>query len=98
MSSLARGGTLVAVGGTTGFDVPLNLLPILADQLTIIGSIMGTLQDMTNMIRLSANAGIGPEIGDVLRMERAEEGFRAMWGGRTRGKTISTRDESEGAS
>src|SRR5438876_2791820 len=26
MSSLARGGTLVTVGGTTGFDVALNLL------------------------------------------------------------------------
>src|SRR5262249_47294396 len=46
LSSLARGGTLVTVGGTTGFEVPLNLLPVVADQLTIIGSIMGTLKDM----------------------------------------------------
>src|SRR5712671_1588088 len=91
MSSLARGGTLVTVGGTTGFDVALNLLPVFADQLTITGSIMGTLKDMENMIRLIARAGIEPEIGVVLPMERAQEAFRAMWEGRTRGKTVFTR-------
>ena len=91
MSSLARGGTLVTLGGTTGFEVALNLLPVIADQLTITGSIMGTLKDMENMMRLIAQAGIEPEIGVVLPMERAEEGFRAMWEGRTRGKTVFTR-------
>src|SRR6267154_5923338 len=91
MSSLARGGTLVTVGGTTGFEVALNLLPVFADQLTITGSIMGTLEDMKNMMNLIAQAGIEPEIGVVLPMERAEEGFRAMWEGKTRGKTVFTR-------
>jgi len=91
LSSLARGGTLVTVGGTTGFDVPLNLLPVVANQLTITGSIMGTLKDTEDMARLIARAGIEPEIGVVLPMERAEEGFRAMWEGRTRGKIIFTR-------
>src|SRR5262245_10712253 len=91
LSSLARGGTLVTVGGTTGFDVPLNLLPVVAGQLTITGSILGTLKDMEDMARLIARAGIEPEIGVVLPMERAEEGFRAMWEGRTHGKTVFTR-------
>jgi NADPH:quinone reductase-like Zn-dependent oxidoreductase len=94
LASLARGGTLVTLGGTTGFDVQLNLLPVFADQLTITGSIMGTLNDMENMIRLIAHAEIQPEIGVVLPMERAEEGLRAMWEGQTHGKTVFTRDES----
>ena len=81
----------MTVGGTTGFDVPLNLLPVFADQFTITGSIMGTLNDMEDMMRLLALAGIEPEIGSVLAMERAEEGFRAMWEGKTRGKTVFTR-------
>ena len=76
---------------TTGFEVALNLLPVFADQLTITGSIMGTLKDMENMMRLIALARIEPEIGVVLPMERAEEGFRAMWDGRTHGKTVFTR-------
>src|SRR6266446_544401 len=91
MSSLARGGTLVTLGGTTGFDVALNLLPVFADQLTITGSIMGTLKDMEDMVRLIALAGIEPEIGTVLPMAGAEDRFRAMWEGRTRGKTVFTR-------
>src|SRR5437660_44388 len=91
ISSLARGGTLVTAGGTTGFDVPLNLLPVIADQLTITGSIMGTLEDMKNMMNLIAQAEIKPEIGAVLPMERAEEAFRAMWEGKTHGKTVFTR-------
>ena len=91
MSSLARGGTLVTLGGTTGFDVALNLLPVFADQLTITGSIMGTLKDMEDMVRLIALTGIEPEIGSVLPMESAEEGFLAMWEGKTRGKTVFTR-------
>ena len=90
VSSLARGGTLVTLGATTGFDVNLNLLPVFVDQLTITGSIMGTRQDMEDMMRLIAQAGIEPEIGVVLPMQRAEEGFRAMWEGKTRGKTFFT--------
>ena len=89
--SLARGGTLVTVGGTSGFEVPLSLLPVIADQLTITGSIMGTLEDMKNMMNLIAQARIKPEIGAVLPMERADEAFRAMWEGTTRGKTVFTR-------
>ena len=91
ISSLARGGTLVTLGGTTGLDVPLTLLPVIADQLTITGSIMGTLEDMEDMMRLISEAGIEPEIGTVLPMEQAEVGFRAMWEGKTRGKTLFTR-------
>ena len=82
---------MVTLGGTTGFDVAVNLLPVLADQLAITGSIMGTLKDMEDMVRLIAQAGIEPEIGVILPMERAEEGFRAMWEGRTHGKTVFTR-------
>jgi NADPH:quinone reductase-like Zn-dependent oxidoreductase len=91
ISSLARGGTLVITGGTTGFEAPLNLLPMIADQLTITGSIMGTLDDMQSMMNLIARSGFEPEIGAVLPMERADEGFRAMWEGRIRGKTVFTR-------
>jgi len=91
VASVARGGVLVTVGGTTGFDVSLNLLPVVADQITITGSIMGTLKDMEDMVRLIAQTGIEPEIGVVLPMERAAEGFRAMWEGRTHGKVVFTR-------
>ena len=87
---VGRGGTLVMTGGTTGFLVPLNLLQMIADQLTITGSIMGTLDDMQSMMNLIAGQGLA-EIGAVLPMERAEEAFREMWEGRICGKTVFTR-------
>lgn len=91
MASLARGGKLVVTGGTAGFDVPLNVVPVIADQLSITGSIMGTLEEIKNMMALIVRVGIKPEIGAVLPMERAHEAFHAMWKGRTHGKTVLTR-------
>jgi D-arabinose 1-dehydrogenase-like Zn-dependent alcohol dehydrogenase len=88
----------VTLGGTTGFEVALNLLPVFAEQLTITGSIMGTHEDMENMIHFMAHSGIEPEIGAVLPMERADEGFRAMWEGKARGKTVFTRENVSASS
>src|SRR6516165_3405424 len=89
--SVARGGTIVVTGLTTGPEVKLSLLPMLGNQITVTGSIMGTLQDMKRMISLIIAARIKPAIGRVLPMERAKEAFRAMWGGETAGKTVFTR-------
>jgi NADPH:quinone reductase-like Zn-dependent oxidoreductase len=91
MASVARGGTIIITGGTTGFELTLPLIPMLVDQITVCGSIMGTLQDMKNMISFIVGAGIKPEIGQILPMERAEEAFRAMWEGNTLGKTVFIR-------
>src|ERR1700686_3471498 len=90
-AAVVGGGTVVVTGGTTGMDVRLSLLPMISQQITVCGSIMGTLQDMKNMMSFIASAGIAPEIGNVLPMERADEAFRAMWEGRTHGKTVFTR-------
>ena len=91
MASIARGGTIVITGVTTGLEVPLPLLPMLSEQITVCGSIMGTLQDMKDMMNFIVTSGITPEIGRVLPMEQAEEGICAMWEGRTSGKTVFTR-------
>jgi D-arabinose 1-dehydrogenase-like Zn-dependent alcohol dehydrogenase len=52
---------------------------------------MGTLLDMKRMITFIISAGIKPEIGEVIPMERAQEAFRKMWQGETLGKTVLTR-------
>jgi NADPH:quinone reductase-like Zn-dependent oxidoreductase len=91
MASVARGGTIVITGLTTGPEVKLALLPMLGDQITLCGSIMGTLLDMKRMITFIISSGIKPEIGEVIPMERAREAFRKMWQGETLGKTVLTR-------
>ncbi len=57
---------------------------------TITGSIMATLDEMQNLMILIAQVGMEPESGAVLPLDQAREGFRAMWEGRTRGKTVFT--------
>jgi D-arabinose 1-dehydrogenase-like Zn-dependent alcohol dehydrogenase len=64
---------------------------MLADQITVCGSIMVTVQDMKCMVTFIISEGIKPEIGQVLPMERAQEAFRKMWQGETHGKTVFTR-------
>jgi NADPH:quinone reductase-like Zn-dependent oxidoreductase len=91
MASVARGGTVVITGLTTGPQVKLTLLPMLSNQITVCGSIMGTLNDMRSMISFIVSTRIKPEVGQVLPMERAKEAFRAMWEGHTHGKTVLTR-------
>jgi len=45
MSSVARGGTVVALGLTTGPEVKKALLPIFVNELTITGAVTGTQED-----------------------------------------------------
>jgi NADPH:quinone reductase-like Zn-dependent oxidoreductase len=75
MASVARGGTVVMTGLTTGPEVKLSLLPMLGDQITVCGSIMGTLHDMRCMISLIVSIRIKPEIGQVLPMECCKGGL-----------------------
>jgi D-arabinose 1-dehydrogenase-like Zn-dependent alcohol dehydrogenase len=56
-----------------------------------MGSIMGTLEEMNNMIRLMIDGRIKREIGAVMPMEEAKETILAMVEGRTHSKTIFTR-------
>src|SRR6202165_1295713 len=91
LQSVRIGGTVVTVGVTTGNDPSANLLHLFTEKITVMGSIMGTLEEMNNMIRLVIDAGIKPEIGAVVPMEEAKKAILAMVEGRTHGKTIFTR-------
>ncbi|HET6418979.1 MAG TPA: zinc-binding dehydrogenase [Geobacteraceae bacterium] len=90
MSSVAHGGTVVSLGITTGPDVKMALLPIFVNELTIVGAVMGTREDFLQLMKFVQVAGIEPEIGRLLPMQQAEEGFREMWYGTIRGKTVFT--------
>ncbi|MDB5582446.1 MAG: alcohol dehydrogenase [Bradyrhizobium sp.] len=90
--SVKRGGTIVLAGRTSGKSPPANLRGLFIGQITVLGSVLGTLEDMRALIQFVASARLKPELGAVLPLERAAEGFRGMWEDRTAGKTIFTRD------
>ena len=66
------------MGITTGNDPSANLLRLFVEQITVSGTIMGTREEMNNLIQFVIRAGIKPEIGQVLPMDRAQEAIRAL--------------------
>lgn len=90
LASVRRGGTIVVVGMTSGNDPSANLMQVFVEQITIAGSVMGSRDDMRNLLDFVVTAGIEPQIGLVLPLEQAAEGFQAMWEDRTNGKIVFT--------
>jgi NADPH:quinone reductase-like Zn-dependent oxidoreductase len=90
MRALRPGGTIVVSGSTSGPNPAADLQRLFFLQLRVEGSTMGTRQELADLLRFVANAGIVPQIGLELPMDRAEEGFRAMLDGDTAGKIVFT--------
>jgi len=90
LKSVARGGTIVTVGVTTGSDPKSDLLRVFTEVITIKGTIMGTLEELKNLIRFVITSGIEPEIGDVMPLRDARRPIQAMLDGQTYGKTVFT--------
>lgn len=91
MRALRPGGTIVVSGATSGPNPPADLQRLFFLQLRVVGSTMGTRQELADLLAFVARAGLAPQIGLELPMERAEEGFRAMLEGDTAGKIVFTR-------
>lgn len=85
------GGTVVVSGGTTGMSAGVDLLDMVVNQTVLRGTIMGTLDEMTRMMRFIVEHRIAPEVGCVAPMTDAREAFADMIGDRTHGKTVLTR-------
>ena len=91
MKSLKPGGVIVVSGSTSGPAPSADLQRLFFLQLRVIGSTMGTRDELANLLKFVANKGITPEIGLELPMEKAVDGFRAMLDGDTAGKIVFTR-------
>ncbi len=91
MRSLRPGGVIVCSGATSGHNPPADLRRLFFQQLRVVGSTMGSLDELRDLLAFVDVAGIRPEVGLELPMDRAEEGFRAMTEGRTAGKIVFTR-------
>ena len=91
MRALRPGGTLVVSGATSGPNPPADLQRLFFLQLNVVGSTMGTRDELADLLAFVETAGIAPEVGLELPMEQAADGFRAMLEGDTAGKIVFTR-------
>ena len=88
--SLKPGGTLVVSGATTGASPPAELSRVFFLQLSVIGSTMGTRDELERLIRLCAEKQIRPVIDRTLPLEQAHDAFKAMLDGNFVGKLVFT--------
>jgi NADPH:quinone reductase-like Zn-dependent oxidoreductase len=88
--SLKPGGTLVVSGATSGDSPPAELSRVFFLQLSVIGSTMGTREELERLIRLCVEKEIRPVIDRTVPLIQARDGFEAMLGGSFIGKLVFT--------
>jgi NADPH:quinone reductase-like Zn-dependent oxidoreductase len=90
LRALKPGGAIVVAGATSGQRPPAELRRLFFLQLRVIGSTMGSRDELERLARLCAGAGIQPEIDRVLPLAGARDGFAAMAAGDVFGKIVLT--------
>ena len=91
VNSLRPGGSIVISGATSG-DAPskAELTKIFFKQLRVVGSTMGTREELALLARFVQQRGIEPVIDTVLPLTEARTGFEKMAGGDLFGKIVFT--------
>jgi NADPH:quinone reductase-like Zn-dependent oxidoreductase len=91
MRALRPGGVIVVSGSTSGPDPSADLQRLFFLQLQVIGSTMGTREELADLLRFCETSAVRPRIGAQLPMERAEEGIKQMLAEETAGKVVFVR-------
>ena len=90
MKSLRPGGTLVVSGATTGADPSADLNRLFFLQLRVIGSTMGTLAELSALLRMLEATGVRPQVDEAIPLADARRGFERLAAGDVVGKLVLT--------
>ncbi|MFM7147748.1 MAG: zinc-binding dehydrogenase, partial [Actinomycetales bacterium] len=90
LKSLRPGGCIVVSGATSGANPSADLNRVFFLQLSIVGSTMGTRNELEELLTLLESSGARPVIDRVLPLADAAEGFAAMADGHLHGKVVLT--------
>jgi NADPH:quinone reductase-like Zn-dependent oxidoreductase len=90
LRALKPGGRIVVVGATSGFNPPADLARVFYRQLEIVGSTMGTKDELERLVAMLDATGVRPLIDDVIAMTDAKDAFARMIDGEVFGKLVLT--------
>jgi NADPH:quinone reductase-like Zn-dependent oxidoreductase len=90
LRSLRPGGTVVLSGATSGRSADTELNRIFFLQLRVLGSTMGTRDELTRLLTFCERTGVRPVIDRELPLEQARDGFAALDRGEVFGKIVLT--------
>jgi NADPH:quinone reductase-like Zn-dependent oxidoreductase len=90
LRALRPGGRIVICGATSGGVPPADLNRVFFLQLSVVGSTMGTRDQLARLARFCEQAGVRPKIDRTLPLKNAADGFAAMINGDVFGKVVFT--------
>ena len=91
LKSLNQGGTIVVSGATGGAEAVSDLRRIFFLQLRVVGSTMGTRDELHRLVQLCLQTGVRPLVDTTMPLENARDGFARLAGGDMFGKVVLTR-------
>jgi NADPH:quinone reductase and related Zn-dependent oxidoreductases len=91
VKAVRPGGTIVVSGATSGDAPAAELRRVFFLQLSVVGSTMGTKDELSRLLQFCAVTGVRPVIDRSLPLEQARDGFAAMLTGDVFGKVVFTR-------
>ena len=88
VKSLARGGTFVTCGTTTGPDAVTDLARMFWNQLTFAGTTMGDMNEFRAVVSLFASGALEPVVDTVCDAADAAKGYERLESGEQFGKVV----------
>jgi D-arabinose 1-dehydrogenase-like Zn-dependent alcohol dehydrogenase len=90
LRALRPGGRIVVSGATSGPNPPADLNRVFFLQLSVVGSTMGTRDELAALLDLVAGTGLRPVIDDVRPLADARTSFERLAEGDVFGKLVLT--------
>jgi NADPH:quinone reductase-like Zn-dependent oxidoreductase len=90
LRALKPGGTVVVSGATSGSVPSADLSRVFFLQLSVVGSTMGSRDQLARLLTFLAQTGARPVIDRAIPLAQARDGFAAMIGGEVFGKIVFT--------
>jgi len=88
LAAVRKGGRTVICGITTGASAQTDLRALYWNQISVLGSTMGSHEDFRQMLRAVANARLRPVVDFVLPLDRGADAMARMDAGDQFGKIV----------
>lgn len=88
LRAVRPGGRIVVAGATSGFNPPADLPRVFFLQLEVIGSTMGSRDELDELVRMMESTGLRPRIDREIALADVAEGIQALVDGDVFGKIV----------
>jgi NADPH:quinone reductase-like Zn-dependent oxidoreductase len=88
LRAVRPGGRIVVAGATSGMQPPADLPRIFFKQLEVLGSTMGTREELVRLVSMLESTGLRPRIDRAVPLAEVADGLAAIAAGEVLGKIV----------